>query len=89
MEDLSNLKKYFIEKEKESAKNPQSRMVCPHCQERGGVRTYKVSRKKGVSGAKATGALLTGGFSLLLTGLSRKEQETEATCSNCSAVWFF
>lgn len=72
-----------------AAQNPKSRMVCPHCQERGSVRTSKVSRKKGVSGSKATGALLTAGFSLLITGLSRKEEETEARCSNCSAVWFF
>ena len=52
-------------------------MVCPHCQEKGHVRTQPVTRKKGVSGGKATAALLTGGVSLLATGLSRKEQSTE------------
>ncbi len=46
-------------------------MVCPHCQTRGSVYTKAVTQKKGVSGGKATAALLTGGVSLLATGLSR------------------
>ena len=64
-------------------------MVCPHCQSRGSVTTKIVKRKKGVSGAKATGALLTLGWSLLVTGLSRKEEETEAHCTACGATWHF
>ena len=67
----------------------RSRMVCPHCQARGTVTTKKVRRKKGVSGAKATGAVLTLGWSLLVTGLSRKEEETEAHCTACGATWHF
>lgn len=67
----------------------QSAMVCPHCQSRGTVRTKNVTQKKGVSGGKATAAVLTGGVSLLATGLSRKEQNTEAHCSRCGATWHF
>jgi hypothetical protein len=66
-----------------------SGMVCPHCQTRGAVTTKVVKRKKGVSGAKATGAVLTLGWSLLVTGLSRKEEETEAHCTACGATWHF
>lgn len=45
--------------------------------------------KAGVSGGKATAALLTGGFSLLAMGLSRKQRVTEAWCSNCQSTWCF
>ena len=64
-------------------------MVCPHCQTKGKVATQQVRLKKGISGGKATGAILTGGVSLLATGLSRKEDATEAKCSNCGSVWHF
>ena len=63
--------------------------VCPHCQTRGKVMTKPISRKAGVSGGKATGALLTGGVSLLATGLSRKESVTEAHCKNCGSTWHY
>jgi hypothetical protein len=65
------------------------KLLCPHCQKKGTVRTKKTKRKKGVSGAKATGALLTGGLSILVTGLSRKEDETRAHCDNCDCTWHF
>jgi len=61
--------------------------ICPHCQAKGLVRTKRISRKKGISGAKATGALLTGGVSLFATGLSRKEISTQAHCSACNSTW--
>ena len=64
-------------------------LICPHCQKRGSVTTKSVKRKKGISGAKATGAVLTLGWSILATGLSRKEQETEAHCSSCDTTWYF
>ena len=63
--------------------------ICPHCQTKGFVRTIPVKRKKGVSGAKATGAILTLGFSMLATGLSRKENVTQAHCGNCNSTWDF
>lgn len=64
-------------------------MVCPHCNATGSIRTKKTTQKKGVSGGKATAALLTGGVSLLATGLSRKENNTQAHCTKCQNTWFF
>ena len=64
-------------------------MICPHCQTKGNVSTMAVKRKKGVSGAKVTGMLLTCGVSVLATGLSRKEGLTQAHCANCGAQWDF
>lgn len=67
--------------------NPQ--LVCPHCAVRGMVHTKQGSRKVGISGGKATGALLTAGLSLFAVGLSRKEKVTEACCANCNISWQF
>lgn len=66
-----------------------SQMICPHCQTKGSVITQKTKVKRGISGGKATGALLTGGASLLATGLSRKQKATQARCVNCGAEWLF
>lgn len=65
-----------------------SAIVCPHCGVRGKVRSRRVKQKKGISGGKATGAVLTAGFSLLATGLSRKESVTELRCGNCRVTWY-
>lgn len=65
------------------------RLVCPHCQSRGGVRTKLVQKKAGISGGKATAAILTAGVSMLATGLSRKETVTSARCDTCSSAWDF
>lgn len=73
----------------ERAKGPTAQMICPHCQVKGTVQLRPVSRKKGVSGGKAVAALMTGGLSMLAVGLSRKERETEAHCSNCMVTWHF
>jgi hypothetical protein len=67
--------------------NPQ--VICPHCQTRGTVRTIPIKKKTGISGGKATAAFLTGGVSLLATGLSRKEAFTQAHCGNCNSVWSY
>ena len=64
-------------------------MVCPHCSARGYIRTKGITTKKGVSGGKATAAVLTGGVSLLAVGLSRKENSTQAHCCNCRNTWVF
>lgn len=64
-----------------------AQLVCPHCQESGAVTTVPVVRKVGVSGGKATGALFTGGASMLLTGLSRKQHMTRMLCTNCGTGW--
>jgi hypothetical protein len=62
-------------------------MVCPHCQVKGQIRTQKGKVKAGVSGGKATGALLTLGVSLWLVGLSQRKLVTNATCENCQMTW--
>ena len=62
-------------------------MACPHCGAVGQIKTKRVKAKKGVSGGKATGAVLTAGFSILATGLSRKEEVTECRCRACKIVW--
>jgi len=64
-------------------------MICPHCQVKGTVHKKSVLKKTGISGAKAAGGFLTGGVSLLLTGLSRSENYTQAHCTNCSSTWYF
>jgi DNA-directed RNA polymerase subunit RPC12/RpoP len=64
-------------------------LMCPHCQTRGMVRTKQTKVKRGISGGKATGAVLTAGLSILATGLSRKEQVTQAHCDNCGSTWAF
>lgn len=64
-------------------------VICPHCGNRGGVAAKRAKTKRGISGAKATGALLTGGLSLLATGLSRKEWVTDAKCKTCGSQWQF
>lgn len=64
-----------------------AKIVCPHCQVAGMVRRKTVKKAKGVSGGKATGALLTGGVSMLFTGLSRMEKGTELQCGNCGISW--
>jgi len=69
------------------AVNPK--IVCPQCQSVGQVRVKPVKRKKGISGGKVMGGLLTGGVSLLATGLSRKEASTQAHCDNCNSTWDF
>jgi len=73
--------------ELDGKRNPA--LVCPHCQERGKIRTKAVKKKAGISGGKATAAVLTGGVSVLATGLSRKEALTQAHCDNCSSTWVF
>ena len=52
--------------------------ICPHCQTKGSVRSKAVRHKTGISGGKATAALLTLGTSVVATGLSRKENRTKA-----------
>lgn len=65
-----------------------SNLICPHCQQRGQVVLRSITRKRGISGGKATGAVLTGGLSLFATGLSRKEGATQCRCGNCRVIWY-
>lgn len=63
------------------------KIVCQFCHQAGGVRVRLVQRKQGISGGKATGAVVTGGISLFATGLSRKQQMRHLTCSSCHMEW--
>jgi hypothetical protein len=64
-------------------------MICPHCHQAGTVRTKVGNHNKGIHGGKATAAMLTGGITLLATGLSRHENQTEAHCDHCKNSWVF
>jgi len=64
-------------------------LICPHCQIQGYVTTSPIKVKAGVSGGKATAAVLTGGLSLFAVGLSRKQAVTSAYCSHCVSTWTF
>jgi hypothetical protein len=66
-----------------------SQLFCPHCQSKGHVRAKPVVQKVGISGGKATAAVLTLGASMLATGLSRKQSFTQAHCDNCNSTWLF
>lgn len=63
------------------------RVKCPHCGVTGGVDVKRIKQKKGISGGKATAAVLTVGFSILATGLSRKEEVSQAHCKSCNVTW--
>ncbi len=67
----------------------QGKLICPHCQATGYVSTKKVKVKVGVHGGTVTAAVLTGGISMLGTGLSLRHEKTEANCSNCKSSWLF
>jgi len=69
--------------------NKSQNMICPYCQNKGTVSVYRDKVKNGISGGKLTGAILTGGLSLLATGLSRKTEVSKAQCSKCGAEWTF
>lgn len=60
---------------------------CPHCGTTGQVLVSVVERKRGISGGKATGAVMTGGLSLFATGLSRHESVRHLECGNCHIGW--
>lgn len=67
--------------------NPK--LFCPHCQSTGEVRTKSIVKNSGIDGGKAAAAVVTGGWSVLVTGLSRKEASNQAHCMNCGSTWQF
>lgn len=71
----------------EAQRQAQQKIVCPHCNTTGSVTVRRLQQKQGVSGGKATSALLTGGVSLVAVGLSKKGWVNQLTCSSCSMVW--
>lgn len=87
LEELERTEKAAAIDEEKGAISPS--MVCPHCQTKGTVRTKRVKQKTGISGGKATAAILTGGVSLVATGLAKKAEVTQASCENCNCQWVF
>jgi hypothetical protein len=68
--------------------NPK--LICPHCQTTGEIRTKPIVKKGGIDGSKAAAAVVTGGWSVLATGLALKESShTQAHCMNCGSTWQF
>jgi hypothetical protein len=57
--------------------------ACPFCSLQGGVYCMESSSKKGFSTSKVTSALLTGGVSLLFTGLAKMVIEENFLCEQC------
>ena len=76
-----------LQQEKQRA--AEINIICPHCRTKGSVTTQQVKKKVGISGGKATAAVMTCGLSMFATGLSRKNQVTQADCSNCGSTWYF
>jgi len=64
-------------------------LACPYCQTKGMILVKPMKIKSGISGAKAGGGLMTGGISLLITGISSKKSANQAHCKKCSTTWNF
>lgn len=80
---FKNAKKYLDDKESERMRAMAS-IICPFCQTKGTVTT---KNKNDTSGVKATGAVLTLGMSVMLTGLHKHSTRIEAHCSQCKTTW--
>jgi hypothetical protein len=78
-----------LELQQEEQQAAEVNIICPHCQTKGSVTTQQVKKKVGISGGKATAAVMTCGLSMFATGLSRKNKVTEAHCLNCQSTWYF
>jgi hypothetical protein len=63
-------------------------IICPHCRSQGLVTTKRVKIKvKGVSKGRVATAVVLSPITLLMTGISRKQVVTRATCGNCHTTW--
>lgn len=72
----------------EEQQRQQEQIVCQHCQIRGQVTARQVKRAKRISGTRLVGGMLTGGGSLLATGVTKKHPwVTEMHCRNCGMRW--
>jgi hypothetical protein len=58
-------------------------LICAHCGHKGGVQTKTEERKEGVSGTKLSAAVLTGGWSVLFSGLSENQRVVACYCEKC------
>lgn len=69
--------------------NQNSQMICPHCQQKGWIRTKTDITSSSSDGKKVAGALITGGLSLLVTGAPENKSRTQAHCLNCKQTWYY
>lgn len=66
----------------------KTEIECPYCHRHGVRRQVARGRARGgISGGKATMALLTGGVSLLATGLTSHHGVTRLHCEHCGMKW--
>ena len=78
------------ESERTAAESVAARALmldCPHCGAAKSVTRRLVEQKQGISGGKAAGGLVTGGWSLFVTGLSRKQIVNQLECASCGMLW--
>lgn len=68
-------------------KGTNSSIICPHCQTKGSVKTWRADQKTGIDGEKAGMAVITGGLSVFATGLSGSRGVTRAKCLKCGVKW--
>lgn len=72
-----------------AAQEAQMRLIiCKSCGLRGNCTAKRVQRKNGIDGTKASAAVLTGGTSILFTGLSERHDSTQIKCRACRAVYY-
>jgi len=64
-----------------------SKLKCKYCEEVGSVHYRRVYKKTGFSTGKAVAGLITGGTSILATGLAKKEGVAKFYCGNCEMSW--
>jgi len=64
------------------------RANCQYCNGIGTVVVQQVKRKKGVSPGKIAGAVVTGGISLVGTGVAKKVWMNQLTCTACQMKWY-
>ena len=64
-------------------------LLCPHCQKKGHVRTKAITKKEGFSGGKVIAGVFTHGWSLLATGLAKKNKYIQAHCDSCNSTWTY
>jgi hypothetical protein len=77
----------WLKSDREKIKEANTGLLCPHCQIRGKISRKEIKKKKGISASKLIAAPLTGGNSLFVVGLSRKDTYTQLTCGSCKMVW--
>ena len=77
----------WLKSDREKIKEANTGLICPHCQIRGKISRKEIKKKKGISASKLMAAPVTGGTSLFVVGLSRKDTYTQLTCGACKMVW--